>query len=143
MVAGSQIIIDEQGVHLQTARIIRAHAAQHIFQKAIKINTELPILPNQQLDLPYSNKWDFYHLFYPLTFSTVHYKLINTKNQSFSTGQLDEHGRTARIHHAQAQQYNILVGPTQAWTVSIDDGDQEQTLSYVCSAHLSGRAHDE
>ena len=81
----------------------------------------------------FTNKWDFYNLFYENNFSEVKYKLINTKNGTYISGNLDEHGRTQRINTTENENYDILIGANEEWTISIDDGSEDDDFEYDCS----------
>lgn len=136
MAAGSQLIIDKDGIHLTTPQQFKVHAGQHIFQQGENIKAKVPILPIASDIALWSNKWDVYELFYPADFSTIKYKLINKNNNTYSTGTLDQHGRTARINHDQSQEYALLIGPDRDWSVSIDDGQTAQIFEHQCTAHF-------
>lgn len=136
MAAGSQLIIDKDGIRLTTPQRFKVHAGQHIFQQGENVKAEVPLLPIALDRALWSNKWDLYDLFYPADFSKIKYKLINKNNNTYITGTLDQHGRTARINHDQSQEYALLIGPDLDWSVSIDDGQTAQIFEHSCSDHL-------
>ena len=74
-----------------------------------------------------------YDLFYESNFSNVKYKLINNKNNTYISGTLDEHGRTQRIHTPNNEDHDILIGTDEDWTVSMDDGGEDDSFEYTCS----------
>lgn len=61
------------------------------------------------------------------------YKLINNKNNTYVSGTLDQHGRTRRLSSDHNDDYDILIGTEEDWTVSVDDGlDDEDAFEYLC-----------
>lgn len=139
MAGGSQILINDQGITISTGGQILYQAGQHVFKEGAKVRSEIPTLPLVNPINPFTNKWDFYDLFYETDFSNVKYKLLNNKNNTYILGTLDEHGRTQRINTYNNQDYDILIGMDEDWTVSIDDAGEVDDLEYHCSCG----SHDE
>jgi len=139
MAGGSRILINDQGITISTGGKIVFQAGQHVFQGGQRVKAEIPPLPIVNEIKTFTNKWDFYDLFYESDFSNVQYKLINNKNNTFVSGALDEHGRTERINTANNEDYDILIGTDEEWTVFIDDDDLEEG-EHICNA--CGENHD-
>lgn len=139
MAGGSRILINDQGITISTGGKIVFQAGQHVFEGGQRVKAEIPPLPIVNEIKTFTNKWDFYDLFYEADFSDVKYKLINNKNNTFVSGTLDEHGRTQRINTSNSDDYDVLIGTDEEWTVFIDDDDLEE-IEHVCSA--CGEDHD-
>ena len=60
-------------------------------------------------------------------------KLINNKNNTYVSGQLDEHGRTQRMNTSNNEDHDILIGTDEDWTVSLDDDGEDDDFEYDCS----------
>ena len=97
MAGGSRILINDQGITISTGGKILYQAGQHKFEGGQQVKAEIPPLPIVNDIKTFTNKWDFYDLFYSADFSDVKYKLINNKNHTYVSGGLDEHGRTQRM----------------------------------------------
>lgn len=136
MAAGSQLIINKDGISFITPREFKVHAGQHIFQEGEQVKAKIPILPPYTDRQLLSNKWDVYDLFYPADFSKIKYKLINNNNFTYMTGTLDAHGRTNRITRDQAEDYDLLIGPDLDWSVCIEDDRQYQAIEHQCKTGL-------
>ena len=91
----------------------------------------------------FTNKWDFYDLFYEADFSNVQYKLINNKNHTYVSGELDEHGRTQRMSTSNNENHDILIGTNDEWTVSMDDDSADDDFEYNCSCGSDEDHEDE
>ena len=109
-----------------------------------KIKIEIPTLPTIQDVKTFTNKWDFYDLFYNANFADVKYKLINNKNNTYVSGTLDQHGRTQRMNTYNNEDYDILIGTADEWTVSIDDSGEDGDFEHECNCGLTdNHEHDE
>jgi len=135
----SRITLNSTGILCETDRLFEVKSGQQKFQGGQKVKTEIPLLPIMNEIKSFTNKWDFYNLFYENKFSEVKYKLINTKNSTYISGNLDAHGRTQRVDTVENQDYEILIGANEAWTVSIDDGNENNDFEYHCNCE----AHDQ
>ena len=135
MAGGSRILIDDQGITISTGGKIVYQAGQHKFEGGRRVKAEIPPLPIVNEIKTFTNKWDFYDLFYEADFSNVQYKLINNKNNTFVSGGLDQHGRTQRMNTSNNEDHDILIGTDEEWTVSMDDGndDDDDDFQYDCS----------
>lgn len=139
MAGGSRILINDQGITISTGGKILYQAGQHKFEGRQQVKAEIPPLPIVNEIKTFTNKWDFYDLFYEADFSNVQYKLINNKNHTFVSGTLDEHGRTQRMTAPNNEDHDILIGTDEEWTVFMDDEDLEE-IEHVCNA--CGEDHD-
>ena len=108
MAGGSQILIDDQGITISTGGKIVYQAGQHKFEGGRRVKAEIPPLPIVNEIKTFTNKWDFYDLFYEADFSNVQYKLINNKNNTYVSGQLDEHGRTQRMNTSNNEDHDVI-----------------------------------
>ncbi|CAP02953.1 hypothetical protein ABSDF_p20010 (plasmid) [Acinetobacter baumannii SDF] len=133
MAGGSRILINDQGITISTGGKIVFQAGQHVFEGGQRVKAEIPPLPIVNEIKTFTNKWDFYDLFYETDFSDVKYKLINNKNNTFVSGTLDEHGRTQRMNTSNNEDYDILIGTDDDWTVSLDDDGEEDDFEYNCN----------
>ncbi|MCX5467378.1 type VI secretion system Vgr family protein [Acinetobacter nematophilus] len=129
----SRITLNGSGILCETDRMFEVKSGQQKFQSGTKVKTEIPLLPIMNNIKSFTNKWDFYNLFYENNFSEVKYKLINTKNSTYISGTLDAHGRTQHVNTDENQDYEILIGTDEAWTVSIDDGNENDDFEYHCN----------
>lgn len=132
MAGGSRIIINNQGITITTGGQILYQAGQHKFEGGRRVKAETPTLPLTNPMNSLTNKWDFYDLFYEIDFSNVKYKLISNKNNTFTSGTLDAHGRTQRINTYNHEDYDILIGADEDWTVSIEDERDDNDFQYLC-----------
>lgn len=130
---GSALKINESGIFLITSGKFEVKAGQHKFKAGQQVKVEVPTLPIVDEIKTFTNKWDFYDLFYESNFSEVKYKLINNKNNSYVSGTLDAHGRTQRINTSNNDDHDILIGTDGDWTVSLDDGIEVENFEYNCS----------
>ncbi|MEC8568740.1 MAG: DUF2345 domain-containing protein, partial [Pseudomonadota bacterium] len=130
---GSALKINESGIFLITSGKFEVKAGQHKFKAGQQVKVEVPTLPIVDEMKTFTNKWDFYDLFYESNFSEVKYKLINNKNNSYVSGTLDAHGRTQRINTFNNDDHDILIGTDGDWTVSLDDGIEVENFEYNCS----------
>lgn len=130
---GSQLKINAEGIFTTTGGKFESKAGQHSFVGGAKVKTEIPTLPVIQDVKTFTNKWDFYDLFYEANFSEVKYKLINNKNNTYVSGTLDQHGRTQRMNTSINEDYDILIGTADDWSVSLDDGSEDENFEYNCS----------
>lgn len=133
MAGGSRILINDQGITITTGGKAVFQAGQHKFEGGQRVKAEIPPLPLGNEIKAFTNKWDFYSLFYEANFSDVKYQLINTKKNTFISGTLDEHGRTQRITTSENENYDILIGEDEEWTVFLDDEDLEE-IEHFCDA---------
>ncbi|WP_278363136.1 type VI secretion system Vgr family protein [Acinetobacter schindleri] len=139
---GSQLKINRQGVFSTTSGKFECKAGQHSFVEGDKVKTEIQTLPVIQDVKTFTNRWDFYDLFYEANFSEVKYKLINNKNNTYISGTLDQHGRTQRINTSINEDYDILIGTADDWSVSLDDGSKDQEIEHGCNAHCCNEEGD-
>jgi len=135
MAGGSQIIINDQGIIITTNGKIQYQAGQHKFESGSKVKTEIPIFPMIQEIHSFTNKWDFYDLFYETNFSAVKYKLLNNKKNTYISGILDVHGRTQRINTHNNENYDILIGTDDEWTASMEDKCESEECEYYNNSH--------
>ena len=133
MAGGSRILINDQGITISTGGKILYQAGQHKFEGGQQVKAEIPPLPIVNDIKTFTNKWDFYDLFYSADFSDVKYKLINNKNHTYVSGGLDEHGRTQRMTTYNNENHDLLIGTDDEWTVSIDDESDDDDFQYDCS----------
>ena len=84
MAGGSQILIDDQGITISTGGKIVYQAGQHKFEGGRRVKAEIPPLPIVNEIKTFTNKWDFYDLFYQSDFSDIKYKLINKERRFLS-----------------------------------------------------------
>lgn len=138
MAGGSQILINDKGITISTGGEILYQAGQHKFEKGKQVKSEMMPLPIVNEVNTFTNKWDFYDLFYETRFANVQYKLINSKNNTYVSGHLDQHGRTQRLHISNNENHDILIGANTDWSVSMDDGSEYEHYEYNCSCG----AHD-
>ena len=68
---GSQLKINRQGVFSTTSGKFECKAGQHSFVEGDKVKTEIQTLPVIQDVKTFTNRWDFYDLFYEAYFSEV------------------------------------------------------------------------
>jgi len=129
---GSQLKINGDGIFTTTGGKFESKAGQHSFVGGKEIKAEIVSLPRNNKNV-FTNKWDFYDLFYKTDFSNVQYKLINNQNNTYVSGTLDEHGRTQRMNTSINEGYDILIGTDDDWTVSLDDGREDENFEYNCS----------
>ena len=133
MAGGSRILSDDQGITISTGGKILYQAGQHKFEGGQQVKAEIPPLPIVNDIKTFTNKWDFYDLFYSADFSDVKYKLINNKNHTYVSGGLVEHGRTQRMTTYNNENHDLLIGTDDEWTVSIDDESDDDDFQYDCS----------
>ena len=133
MAGGSRIIISDEGITISTGGQILYKAQQHKFEGGQRVKAKIPSLPIVNQIKTFTNKWDFYDLFYEANFSEVKYKLINNKTNTYVSGILDEHGRTQRMNTSNNEDYDILIGTDEDWTFSMDDGSEDDDFEYNCS----------
>lgn len=133
MAGGSRILINDQGITISTGGKILYQAGQHKFEGGQRVKAEISPLPIVNDIKTFTNKWDFYDLFYQTDFANVKYKLINNKNHTYVSGGLDEHGRTQRMTTSNNESHDLLIGTDEAWTVSIDDESNNDDFQYNCS----------
>lgn len=133
MAGGSRILINDQGITISTGGKILYQAGQHKFEGGQQVKAEIPPLPIVNDIKTFTNKWDFYDLFYEADFSDVKYKLINNKNHTYVSGGLDEHGRTQRMTTYNNENHDLLIGTDDDWTVSMDDESDDDDFQYDCS----------
>ena len=143
MAGGSRILINDQGITISTGGKILYQAGQHKFEGGQQVKAEIPPLPIVNDIKTFTNKWDFYDLFYSADFSDVKYKLINNKNHTYVSGGLDEHGRTQRMSTSNNENHDILIGTNDEWTVSMDDDSADDDFEYNCSCGSDEDHEDE
>ena len=115
---GSNIVINKQGIHHYTNALFEVKSGQHLLSGPQRENAEIPNLPKIG---QFSNRWDFYELFYTHNFANVKYKIINKQENSYIQGYLDEYGRTERIDKEENQEYDILIGASEYWSIENDE----------------------
>lgn len=119
---GSQLKINADGVFATTGGKFESKAGQHVFTGGAKVSYEVPTLPNTPL---FSNRLDVYDLFWESDFSQLSYKAYFPESNAFTSGQIDEHGRTGKITTADASKVKVLIGSNDDWGLSIDGFDEE------------------
>lgn len=130
---GSQLKINGDGIFTTTGGKFESKAGQHSFVGGQKVKAEIVSLPSLNKIKVFTNKWDFYDLFYETDFANVRYKLINNKNNTYISGVLDQHGRTQRINKMTNEPHDILIGTDDEWIISIDDDSENVDLEYSCN----------
>ena len=110
MAGGSRIVINDQGITISTGGKILYQAGQHKFESGQQVKAEIPSLPIVNEIKTFTNEWDCYDLFYEANFSEVKYKLVNNKNYTYVSGELDEHGRTQRMTTSNNENHDLLIG---------------------------------
>ncbi|WP_130804037.1 type VI secretion system Vgr family protein [Acinetobacter ihumii] len=123
---GSQLRINADGIFLTTGAKFESKAGQHLFMGGAKISYEMPQLPNIAL---YSNKLDVYDLFWESDFSQLSYKAFVQGTNSFTSGSIDEHGRTGKISTPDPTKVQVLVGSNDEWRLIIDSFDEDDFLT--------------
>ncbi|WP_081409000.1 type VI secretion system Vgr family protein [Acinetobacter gyllenbergii] len=134
----SQLKLNGSGIFPITSGKFEVKAGQHLFEGGQRVKAEIPSLPIVSDIKTFTNKWDFYDLFYEADFSKVQYKLINNINNIYISGTLDEHGRTKRMNTSSNEGYDILIGKDDDWTVSVDDESEVDDFEYNCSCGSQG-----
>ena len=122
---GSQLKINASGVFSTTGGKFESKAGQHSFVSGAKVPTEVPQLPSSVM---YSNRLDIYDLFWESDFSQLSYKAFLPDTNSFVSGQIDEHGRTAKISTKDPSKVQVLVGSDDEWGLSIEGFDEEDFM---------------
>ncbi|MBP7255299.1 MAG: DUF2345 domain-containing protein [Negativicutes bacterium] len=139
---GSQLRINGDGIFTTTGGKFESKAGQHSFVGGKEIKAEIVSLPRNNKNV-FTNKWDFYDLFYNADFSNVRYKLINNENNTYVSGTLDKHGRTQRMNTSNNENHDILIGTDDDWTVSLDDGNEDDDFEFNCSCSSHQDHEDE
>lgn len=119
---GSQLKINANGVFSTTGGKFESKAGQHLFTSGAKVSYEVPELPNTPT---FSNRLDIYDLFWESDFSKLSYKAFVPGTNSFTSGSIDEHGRTGKITTPDPTQVQVLVGSNDEWGLVIDSFDED------------------
>ncbi len=122
---GSQLKINANGVFSTTGGKFESKAGQHLFTSGAKVSYEVPELPNTPT---FSNRLDIYDLFWESDFSKLSYKAFVPGTNSFTSGSIDEHGRTGKITTPDPTQVQVLVGSNDEWGLVIDSFDEDDFL---------------
>ena len=122
---GTQLIVNGSGVFIKTGGKFEVKSGQHVFMSGAKVPTEVPQLPSSVM---YSNRLDIYDLFWESDFSQLSYKAFLPDTNSFVSGQIDEHGRTAKISTKDPSKVQVLVGSDDEWGLSIEGFDEEDFM---------------
>ena len=85
----------------------------------------MPQLPNTPT---FSNRLDVYDLFWASDFSQLSYKAFIPDTNSFTSGTVDEHGRTGKINTADPAKVQVLVGSDDEWGLQIESFDEDDFL---------------
>ncbi|MND66322.1 hypothetical protein D3C76_1379140 [compost metagenome] len=97
-----------------------------MFTSGAKVSYEVPELPNTP---SFSNRLDIYDLFWESDFSKLSYKAFIPETNSFTSGAVDEHGRTGKISTADPKNVQVLVGGSDdEWGLLIDSFDEDDSL---------------
>ncbi|MCE6787458.1 hypothetical protein KSA82_20985, partial [Acinetobacter baumannii] len=83
---------------------------------------ELPDTPT------FSNRLDIYDLFWESDFSKLSYKAFMPETNSFTSGAIDEHGRTGKIGTPDPTNVQVLIGSDDEWGLLIDSFDEDDIL---------------
>lgn len=122
---GSQLIINKEGIFINTGGYFKIKSGQHVFESGAKVFYEVPELPNTVM---YSNKLDVYDLFWESDFSQLNYKAFMSQTGAFISGQIDEHGRTGKISTPEPSKMQVLVGSNDEWGLSIESFDEDDFI---------------
>ena len=122
---GSQLKINADGVFSTTGGKFESKAGQHSFVGGAKVSYEVPQLPNTPT---FSNRLDVYDLFWASDFSQLSYKAFIPDTNSFTSGTVDEHGRTGKINTADPAKVQVLVGSDDEWGLQIESFDEDDFL---------------
>ena len=122
---GSQLKINADGVFSTTGGKFESKAGQHLFTSGAKVSYEVPQLPNTPT---FSNRLDVYDLFWASDFSQLSYKAFIPDTNSFTSGTIDEHGRTGKINTADPAKVQVLVGSDDEWGLQIESFDEDDFL---------------
>ncbi|MFH3910502.1 type VI secretion system Vgr family protein [Acinetobacter baumannii] len=122
---GSQLKINANGVFSTTGGKFESKAGQHLFTGGAKVSYEVPELPNTPT---FSNRLDIYDLFWESDFSKLSYKAFMPETNSFTSGAVDEHGRTGKISSADPTNVQVLIGSDDEWGLLIDSFDADDFL---------------
>ncbi|MCY6412979.1 type VI secretion system Vgr family protein [Acinetobacter sp. VNH17] len=122
---GSQLKINAEGVFSTTGGKFESKAGQHLFTAGAKVSYEVPELPNTPT---FSNRLDIYDLFWESDFSQLSYKVFIPETNSFTSGTIDEHGRTGKISTSDPTKVQVLVGSDDEWGLVIDSFDEDDFL---------------
>jgi len=123
---GSQLKINADGVFSTTGGKFESKAGQHLFISGAKVSYEVPELPNTPT---FSNRLDIYDLFWESDFSQLSYKAFVPGTNSFTSGSIDEHGRTGKISTPDPTKVQVLVGSNDEWGLVIDSFDEDDFLT--------------
>lgn len=122
---GSQLIVNGNGVFIKTGGKFEVKSGQHVFTSGEKVSYEIPELPNTPI---FSNRLDIYDLFWANDFSQLSYKAFVPETSSFTSGSIDEHGRTGKISTPDPEKVQVLVGSNDEWGLVIDGFDEEDLM---------------
>jgi uncharacterized protein (DUF2345 family) len=122
---GSQLKINADGVFSTTGGKFESKAGQHLFTSGAKVSYEVPELPNTPI---FSNRLDIYDLFWESDFSKLSYKAFMPQTNSFTSGVIDEHGRTGKIGTPDPTNVQVLIGSDDEWGLLIDSFDEDDSL---------------
>ncbi|WP_180122446.1 type VI secretion system Vgr family protein [Acinetobacter sp. YH12086] len=115
---GSQLKINGSGIFTTTGGKFESKAGQHSFVGGATVNAQLPKLPGNGV---YSNKLDLYNLFIGENFQKIEYQYLDSKTNTYVTGNLDDDGQTQDHFSDEQKEFDILVGyETPEW-LSEDD----------------------
>lgn len=122
---GSQLKINNDGVFISTGGYFKVKSGQNVFESGAKVSYEVPELPNTPT---FSNRLDIYDLFWESDFSQLSYKAFVPGTGSFTSGSIDEHGRTGKISTPDPTKVQVLVGSNDEWGLVIDSFDEDDFL---------------
>lgn len=123
---GSQLIVNGNGVFIKTGGKFEVRSGQHVFTSGEKVSYEVPELPNTSI---FSNRLDIYDLFWASDFSQLSYKAFVPETSSFTSGSIDEHGRTGKISTSDPTKVQVLVGSKDEWGLVIDGFDEDDFMT--------------
>ena len=126
MAGGSQIIINKNGITVITPGKFEAKAGQHLFKSGAKVQTTLPNLNNLSMNkenYSFSNRIDAFDVFKDYEFSDVKYRAFLPEQNTYRSGNLDEHGRTERfVSTNNKEEIQVVIDdPIGQWSIIDED----------------------
>lgn len=119
MAAGSQVIIDVQGITIKTNRQAVFRAGEHRFENGEKILIDMPFLPVLQTDGCYILEFDVRHKVDDELLGGAVFSLIDSKG-NVQTGKVPKDG-IVRVRSARKEEnYTIIIHKYDAEVVEQD-----------------------
>ncbi|WP_338325140.1 hypothetical protein [Acinetobacter guerrae] len=128
--------MNKDGVFITTGDYFKVKSGQNVFMSGAQVKAEIPLFPTSCAVNTFTNKWDMYELFYEHDLSKVEYKIISKKNNTYISASLDENGRTQRVSKNDNEDYDILIGIDDDWTVSLDNETENEDFQYICNCGM-------